>query len=507
LLARITGASGQRPLDLLTGGPRDHPVYQQTLRGTIDWSYQLLTEDEQQLFERLGVFVGDGTIEAIEAICNATHDLRITVFDGLISLEEKSLLRQTRVQAGDPRFGMLATIRTYALERLSERAEYAQIQQHYASWVLGLVEEAEAHLHTVDELAWLDRLEAELENVRGVMAWALKQSDPTLSAQLASALGEFCWARGYVTLGRHWLTSVLARHEQIVAVVRAKALARCGMLAWIQGDYNEAIDHCQAALALYQNLDIASGCAWTLRHLAYVLWDQGNYEATQALLTESLACARADGNRSASARALHMLGWVAVHRGDETLAVACYEECLALSRAVGDRQFIAHSLNDLGLVWQRRGDYRQATALIESGMGLRRELTINVGIAWSCLNLGLVARDQHDYPRATRWFRESLRLRQDLGDRRGIAECLEALAAVASLENLPAHAAHYYGAAAQLRETIGAPLRSFEHAEYERYVARVRAALGAKQFMRDWTVGQHMRLAEVLGEHDVMVAE
>jgi predicted ATPase len=498
LLARIVGAGGQRPLDFLAGSTRDRPAHQQTLRGTIDWSYQLLTAGEQLLLARLSVFGGGATIESAEFVCSAGGDLPLDLLDSLTSLVDKSLLRWAGPPEGIPRFGMLETIRTYARERLAEQADYERTRRRYVQWALDLAEAAEAHMHTAEEVAWLDMLEAERDNIRGAMAWAREDADPALGARLASALGEFCWARGYVTLGRHWLSDGLARGGHLPLAVRAKALARAGMLAWIQGDYNEAWDRCAAAQRLYSALDDVAGQAWALRHMAYVVWDRGDYAQTATLMGESLDLARAANDPRGSARALHLLGWLAILHNDEPQATACYQECLDLSRAVGDRQFVAHAINDLGLQQRRRGAYAQATVLLTEGLALRRELGVKVGIAWSCLNLGLVARDQGDYPQAMAWFSESLSIRRDLGDRRGVAECLEAIAAVDSLTRQGERGVRLYGVAAQLRAEISAPVLPLRSDDYTPYVARVRALLGDDAFALGWAAGGRMSLEQVL---------
>jgi tetratricopeptide (TPR) repeat protein len=498
LLGRVRGVIGEKLLDILIGGARNRPTYQQTLRGTIEWSYRLLIADEQVLFARLAVFVGSSTIEAAEMICQLPAQLPIDILNGLTSLVDKSLLQQIAHQDGEPRFRMLETIREYALERLTERDEREQLQVRYADWVLGLVEHAHARLQTSDEAAWLDKLEMEHENINGAMNWALELADPTLVGRLSSALSEFCWIRGYVTLGRHWLRGPLARSELLPLSIRAKVLSRAGMLAWIQSDYSEAQQHCGAALAYYRELSDVNGITWTLRHLAYIAWDQGDHQQTTDLLTESLACARAARDQSGSARALHLLGWVAVLHNDETQATAYYQECLDLCRMAGDQQFVAHALNDLGLVWYRKGQYLQSTALLEEGLRLRRELRVDVGIAWSCLNLGLVACAQGQYELATTRLNESLRMRRDIGDRRGIAECLEALAAVSSHMGQLIRAVRLYGFAARLRALIGSKLPAFDHANHEQLITQLRVLLGAEAYELGWAAGQRMVLDQVL---------
>jgi predicted ATPase len=205
----MLGRLGRR-LKLLTGGARDLPERQRTLRGAIEWSHTLLDEGEKTLFYRMAVFSGGRTLEAVEAVCDAQGDLPIDALEGVSSLLDKSLLRQEEGPNGEPRFIMLETIHEYARERLQESGEAEEIGRAHAGYFLALAEEAELELTGSDQAEWLERLEVEHDNMRTALRWSLEGEDPGLGLGLASALAHFWLVRGFWSEGRGWLEEVLA---------------------------------------------------------------------------------------------------------------------------------------------------------------------------------------------------------------------------------------------------------------------------------------------------------
>src|SRR5215204_5303846 len=233
-------------LKLLKGGPRDLPTRQQTLRGTIDWSYELLEEEEKILFGRLSVFSGGRTLEAIEEICDPEGELE--ALEGVESLLEKSLLRQEEGVEGEPRFVMLETVHEYAREKLQESGEEQEIKRAHAHYFLTLAEEADPELKGPDQLEWFERLEAEHDNIRAALSWALERNEAELALRLGGALWWFWLVRGYHSEGRRWLEEALATDERRSPEVRAMALAGAGALALEQGDLDRAQEACEAGL-------------------------------------------------------------------------------------------------------------------------------------------------------------------------------------------------------------------------------------------------------------------
>ena len=215
-------------LKLLTGGARDLPERQRTLRATIEWSYALLDEGEQVLFGRLAVFSGGRTLEAIEAICDAEGDLPVDAFEGVSSLLDKSLLRQEEGPNGEPRFVMLETVHEFAREKLRQSAEAEEIKRVHAEYFLTLAEEAYPELRGPDQLEWLERLEAEHDNMRAALSWALERKEAEVALRLGGALWWFWSVRGYHSEGRRWLEAALAIEGRGSPEVRAMALAGVG---------------------------------------------------------------------------------------------------------------------------------------------------------------------------------------------------------------------------------------------------------------------------------------
>ena len=349
-------------LKLLTGGARDLPERQRTLRATIEWSFALLDEGEQLLFGRLAVFSGGRTLEAIEAICDAEGDLPVDAFEGISSLVDKSLLRQEEGPNGEPRFVMLETVHEFAREKLGKSEEAEEIKRAHAQYFLTLAEEAYPELKGANQLEWLERLEAEHDNMRAALSWALERKEVEVALRLGGALWWFWSVRGYQSEGRRWLEEALAMEGRGSPEVRAMALAGAGVLAWEQGDFDRAQEACEEGLELLAN--------------------EGR-EASEAKLS-LLAC----------------LGWVAWQREEYGQAKQLFEESLALSREMGDTWWIANSLLGLAVVSHSRGDYERATELYEQSMDLFREQGDKQCLAYCLNNLAMVVYSQGDLGRA-----------------------------------------------------------------------------------------------------------
>jgi predicted ATPase/class 3 adenylate cyclase len=273
LLARLS----QR-LKVLTGGPLDLPARQQTLRNTIEWSYDLLTEGEKQLFRRMAPFSGGRSLEALEAVCNYDGQLGIDVFEGTGSLLSKNLLREVEGSGGEPRFWMLETIHECAREKLEESGESEALGREHALYFLALAEEAEPHLTGAKQIEWLDRLEGEHDNLRAALRWARERRDARdagdaeageMELRLAGALWRFWYVRGYQSEGREQLAAVLSGgHERSGGgSAIAKALSGAGMLAWAQGDFASARSLQEESLAIRRELGDRGGIAWALSNL------------------------------------------------------------------------------------------------------------------------------------------------------------------------------------------------------------------------------------------------
>jgi predicted ATPase/class 3 adenylate cyclase len=328
LLSRL----GNR-LKLLTGGARNLPERQRTLRNAIEWSYGLLDESDRALFARLAVFYGGSTLETIEAVCDSQGDLSVDVLEGVSSLLDKSLLRQEEEAEAEPRFVMLETIHEYASERLEQSGEAKAIQRAHAEYFLDLAEEAEPGLWSPDEAAWLDRLEEEHDNLRSALSWSIDYEEGGLALRLSGALQWFWFARGYYSEGRSWLEQALAKGDGAPTRVRAKALDAVGWLAHEQGDMDGAVAAAEEGLKLNNEAELENVVAADFKHI---------------------------------------LGETARQHNDYDLAMELYEESLRLYQKAGNKRGVAWSLGSLANVAGDRGDHERARRLYEEGMILAR---------------------------------------------------------------------------------------------------------------------------------------
>lgn len=516
LAGQVGSGGGQSSLRLFGSGGRDRPVHQQTLRGTIDWSYRLLDADEQRFFAGLAVFVGGWTLEAAEAVCEdgsvepgdasslpSPTSPRwgaspITILDGLQSLLDKSMVRQDKGADGEFRFTMLETIRAYALERLAESGEAERLRRRHAAYYLALAEAAEPRLTGSEQATWFDRVEAEHDNLRAALGWLLEQGTGEAGARLTAALWRFWYARGYLSEGRRWLEAALGERNATPDDLRAKVLYAAGVLAYAQGDYAAGGALQEESLTLRRALGDKAGIAQALNGLGVLAHEQGNHERAVRLLEESLALQRELGDRRSVAISVNNLGTLAYAQGDYERAETFYSESLELHRELGNKQNIAGTLGNLGLVALYQGNYSEAKAFSEESLALFTELGDRHDVASTVNNLGLVTLHQGDYAQAKTFFEESLTLHWELGDKRGLAYCLEGVAGLAWVQGQPVRAARLCGAAAVLRESIGAPLPPAERARHDCTVATASAQVGEAVWGTASEEGRRMSLEQAI---------
>jgi non-specific serine/threonine protein kinase len=482
MLARLAGAQGGTPLQLLADGPRDLPGRQQTLRAALAWSYELLTADQRALFRRLGVFAGGCTLEAAMAVAAAApspeplapsamtadpepeaRGPEPAVEDGLAALLGDSLLRMEVDPSGEARYRMLETLREYALERLTAAGESDETRRRHADYFMRLAETAQPQLQTGgQQTVWLGRLDAEHENLRAALAWASgAEGGAETALRLGGALFRFWSLRGYLSEGRHWLDRVVAAGAGAPAPARKKALNAAGLMARLQGDH-------ERAAALHQ---------------------------------QCLGLARQQGDPRSIAVSLHNLALVEKHgRADYAKARALYEESLAIWRELGDAWGISGTLNNLGGVAILTGEYADAETALEESLSLCRAIDDVEGIAHALGYLGMAALRQGDAGRAMALVGESLTHYATLGDRQGVAQCLADLAAVAAARDRSERAARLLGAAASLREAIALPPDPADRPALEATVAGTRMALGEAGFAAAWEAGRALSLDEAVAE-------
>jgi predicted ATPase/DNA-binding NarL/FixJ family response regulator len=541
LLARL-----DHRLHILTGGSRDLPERQRTLRNTIAWSYELLSEQEQCLFEQLCVFVGGCTLEAAEAICsapgNVSADMVGSVLDGVASLINKNLVQQQAHSDGGPRLLMLETIREYGLEALETSGKMEATRWAHATYYLRLAEEAESELNGPQQVSWFERLEREHDNLRTILSWLLSQASQEQSSEfalrLSGALAQFWEIRGYMSEGRHWLERILSISGGVRSTLRAKALIGAGRIATFQDDFAPAEAWCREGLELYRELGDQQGMANALSYLGYAAMMMSKYAEARSLLEEALALFREVGDPVGSvailnllanvllfegayarvhelleesrlrskeagdvqnyAISLMLLGWALLSEGELARAHICFEECLTVSREMGHKRNLANAILFLGTVAWLQGDVAGARSQLEESLVLFKEAGGRGHMAEVFGTLGLVSFGERDYPAARARLEEGLKILLELDRKYQVARCLEGLAAVAAAQGEPVRAVWFMSAAQVLRESIGTPLPSVAQPMHEFIITSVRTQLGEQAFNAAWAEGQTMPPEHIL---------
>jgi predicted ATPase/serine/threonine protein kinase len=490
-------------LQLLTGGSRDLPQRQQTLRAAMDWSYDLLSAAEQKLFRRLSVFVGGCTLEGAEAVCDTKSDLDLDLLDGMASMVDKSLVQQVERAKGESRFVMLETIREYALEKLEASGEEALTKRAHAAYCLVLAEEEATEQSGAEGAEWLERFASEHDNFRAALEWLTETGDAEWGLRLGTALFRYWEIREYLAEGRDRLGRLLKLAGAASPTkLRMRALFAAGVLAGEQGDYASAEALISESQNIAHELGDKTGIAVSLNALAVFARDRGDVATAHVLFEASLELWRELGDEKAVARALSNLANVLKLQGDYDRARSLYAECLAIFQRLGDRTGVAWSLNYQGDVARDQGDSAGAQALYEQGLVIFRELGDRWGIAGTLADLGGLAREQRDYPRVHSLYRESIKIFQELEHKRGIARLLECFACSAAAQLHAERSLRLAGAAAALRQNIGAPLTPAEQAKLEASLHLARQALsntvGVAAWLEGWTLPVEKIVEEVL---------
>jgi predicted ATPase len=488
-------------LQLLTGGSRDLPARQQTLRHAIDWSYDLLSEPEQKLFRRLSVFVGGCTLEAVESVCDTKQDLGLDVLDGMESMVDKSLVRQMEQADGDPRFVLLGTIREYGLEKMSASGEEPFIRRAHAAYCLVLAEEGAADQEVAEQSRWLDRFDLENDNIRAALDWLTETGNAEWGLRLGIALFRFWESREFLAEGRDRLGKLLKLPAAApLANARMRALFCAGVLASEQGDYISAETQTKESLEIAWRLDDKRSIAVSMNALAVMARDRGDLATSRGLFEDSLVLWKDQQDTLAVARALSNLASMVNLQKDHTRAHALYEESLSIFRELGDTTGEAWALNHQGDVARDRGDSVAARSLYEQSVAAFRLLNDRWGIAGSLADLGNLAREQKDYGAADSFYRESLTVFQELEQKRGIARLLESFACSAAGQSHFERSLRLAGAAAALRQSYGVPLTSADQAKLEESLDPARRALTTATSRTAWLEGWVMPVEKAIEE-------
>jgi predicted ATPase/tetratricopeptide (TPR) repeat protein len=513
---------------LLAGASRRGLPRHRTLQAAIEWSHDLLSEAEQICLRRLAVFAGGCTLEAAEAVCPGGPLAPDLVFETVTSLVDRSLLT-VEERLGSMRYGMLESIHQYARQKLAKAGESEELSRRHLGWLLDLA--AEADLDGPDQGAWLDLLEADLDNFRTGLEWSLAEPESALA--LAGALAPFWIVRGHIGRGRSWLDAALAAAGPgCDPRLRAIALDGAGQLAAVQGDVAAQRARQRESLAIWRELGDHVRVASCLGDLGAAAHISGDYPAARAMYTEALELASGTGQAQQMARSLSglgrlalnagdltaatdyytqsmarfsevgdlrratlilgNLGVVALDQGDPVLAAARLEEHLGNARKLGDRKLIGGALTNLGMIAHNAGDHDRAAALHAEALGLAEQVGDRRLSAVALTNLGLTALARKDFAAARAFHRRSLKLAEAVGERRCVAESLEAIAEADAAEGNAARAAVLFGASRALRAAIGSPVPGQDLARLSKAVAATELALGAARFSAAQAAGQAM---------------
>ncbi|HET9001388.1 MAG TPA: adenylate/guanylate cyclase domain-containing protein, partial [bacterium] len=443
---------------LLTGGSRTGLPRQQTLRAAMDWSYDLLSDQERGVLRRLSVFAGGWTLEAAEAVCAAESVEAADVLDLITQLVDKSLV-VAETQGGEARYRLLETVRQYGRTRLAEAGEATGVAIRHRDWFLQHAERAEPEFFGPEQRTWLDRLETEHDNLRVALEWSKAEpAGAEAILRLAGALTWFWFIRGHWREGRRWLESALARSADAPPAALPRAIHGATFFAWRQSDYKRAAE----------------------------LGKQG------------LAVCREVGDRQHMGRLLVWLGITAMRETDYGRATSRFEEGLAIARALGDKWLIGLAQAQVGIVAQVHGDLDRAITLHTESLALGRETEDAFSITYNLRNLGKDTLQQGDDTQAGAYFAECLTLSREIGHRWITEECLDGLARVACARRQYERAASLFGAADALTEAIGHHRSLVDQADHDKRVTATRAGLSAAAFNKAWAQGRAMTLERAI---------
>ncbi len=535
-------------LQLLTGGPRDLPVRQQTLRSTIQWSYDLLGPEEQTLFHILSAFEGGWTLEAAEALCQEIGQVDLDVLNTLSALIDNSLIQSSEQGAEEPRFLMLQTVREFGLERLIASGELETTRMAHARYFLALAEQAEPELHGPNQAIWVARLEHEHDNLREALEWALEKvideeaaERSEIGMRLSAALKEFWMILGHYREARIFLERALALSEGTRTSLRARVLRAIASVADCQGDIDRIEVVAQQSLALSQELEDTCGIAESLGLLADAAWlrgkiveavslheeqvrllrqvgepgevadalfhlaehvsSLGEYVRGQTLFEEALALFRQTGNELwVGGTLVHSVAWLWFMLGDLETMRRRFQEGQALITSVGNRAWSAECLWVAALLVLSEEESARASSLAQESLSIYQEIGDPWYSAWLLHILGRIETQRGDIPTARIHYQQSLTLNRQVGEKWMTPFNLEGLAGVVATQGAFRWAAQLWGAAEFLRAAIDVPRLPVDRLGYEQAVAAARAQLGEEVFAAAWQAGCTMKLEQVIDD-------
>jgi predicted ATPase/DNA-binding CsgD family transcriptional regulator len=446
---------------LLAAGSRTAMPRQRTLHATMDWSHELLSREERVLFRRLSVFAGGFTLEAAESICAGEELQRDEVLELLSQLVDKSLA-VAQERDGAARYRLLETIRQYGWERLEEAGEAAHVREQHAGYYLAVAEEAEPELKGEGQVAWLERLEREHDNLRVAMAWLLERGESEEAARLGWSLWLFWGIRTHLAEGRRSMERALSARGGVAmsASARAKALFVAGMMANYQGDHLSAEPLVQESLRLFKEREDKLGTAYALSNAGYVALGRGRYQQ----------------------------------------AIAVIEEAVDLFLEEGEKWGAAIEFGFLAVAWRNQGDHERTKRLAERGLAISREIGERQATTSALYTLAILAQTEGKHERARDLLREGLKLSAELGNEADVAHCLERLASMYGAEGKILRAARLWGAEEMLLEKLEDAVYTYvpDRSLHRSQVSAARSQLDEAAWTAAWTEGRVMSLEQAV---------
>jgi tetratricopeptide (TPR) repeat protein len=459
------------------------------MRGTLQWSYSLLSESEQALFRRLSVFAGGASLEAAEAACQAAGPLPEGMLDVAAGLLDKNLAGSAP-GAEDLRFELLETMREFGMELLEASGEAEATARAHAAFCLSLVREAEPGLRGPDQARWLSRLEREHDNLRAALRWALDSREHEMGLELAGRVARLWEIHGHWQEGLAWFDELLTGSDGVVSEARARVLSAAGLLRSRQGEFDRAAVHYEAGLEASRALGDQRGIAEALNNLGNTALSRGDPRAAARLYEEGYELRRTLDDPHDLAMSVNNLAISAIELGDLARAAWLVEEAIALAHEHRDTAGLVTTLINRGVVARRQGDHQRAAEALKESLRLARDIGNERASAMALTNLGHVERAEGREQAAREDYAEGLAAFDRLGDPRGMAMCLEGLASTAAMRGEPGLAARLYGAVAALCDRLGIVLAPIHDAVR----ADVRESLGRTAFESAWSAGGRLSL-------------
>jgi predicted ATPase/DNA-binding CsgD family transcriptional regulator/DNA-binding XRE family transcriptional regulator len=482
---------------LLTGGSPTALPRQQTLRGTLDWSYELLSAPEQMLLRRLAVFAGGWILEAAESVCAGEGLESDAVLDLLQELVSKSLVLVWH-EAHVVRYRLLETVRQYAWERLREADEQEDTYRRHRDWCLRLAEEAEPRLYGAEQVEWLHRLEREHDNVRAALTWnqAPSGEDSIAFARMARALWWFWYLHGHFSEGYRWTKKAASSIEP--SSLQAGVLLGAGWLRYGRGELERAASLLDESLTLAGDYRDGRTVIKAMIALAFTLRDRGEDHRSGPLLDECLALARDIGDRWSEGFALYLMGVQAANRRDRAAVADLCGRSISMFRESGERLGLAYASMELGRLAFDDGHADRALQLFGQGLTLSRELGNRRGICFALEGLAQVARSRGELEEAVALLQEAVLIWQQLGNQRNQTFPLAGLAVLAAEHHDSQRAAWLFAAAEARQEPRALPESARAPVGYQAAVSMVREDLGDAAFDLAWAAGRAMKIDEVI---------